>query len=77
VKAISGSTGRSAATVKAELKKEGDLGLVAQHSKGAQKTLFKPKPLTVPAVFAQLKEIALTSGNAVRGAGARARGRSR
>jgi DNA ligase-1 len=66
VKAIGGSTGRSAATVKAELKKEGDLGLVAQHSKGAQKTLFAPKALTVPAVFAQLTEIARAAGHSVR-----------
>jgi DNA ligase-1 len=65
VKAISATTGRSAATVKADLKKEGDLGLVAQHSKSAQKTLFKPKPLTVPFVFSNLKEIALSTGHSV------------
>ena len=29
-----------------------------------QKTLFKPKPLTVPFVFTNLKEIATTAGNA-------------
>ncbi|KIJ45160.1 hypothetical protein M422DRAFT_227796 [Sphaerobolus stellatus SS14] len=64
IKAISESTGRSAATVKADLKKEGDLGLVAQNSKNSQKTLFKPKPLTVPFIFKSLKEIALASGQA-------------
>ncbi|TFK30426.1 DNA ligase I [Coprinopsis marcescibilis] len=64
IKAIAESTGRSLAVIKADLKKEGDLGLVAMNSKNSQKTLFKPKPLTVPFVFAQLKEIALTSGNA-------------
>ncbi|KAH6917400.1 DNA ligase I [Coprinopsis sp. MPI-PUGE-AT-0042] len=63
IKAIAESTGRSLAVIKADLKKEGDLGLVAMNSKNSQKTLFKPKPLTVPFVFAQLKEIALTSGN--------------
>ncbi|KAF9568405.1 ATP-dependent DNA ligase [Agrocybe pediades] len=64
VKAIGESTGRSVALIKADLKKEGDLGLVAMNSKNNQKTLFKPKPLTVPYVFSNLREIALTSGNA-------------
>ncbi|THH01791.1 hypothetical protein EW026_g963 [Hermanssonia centrifuga] len=63
VKAIGESTGRSIAVVKADLKKEGDLGLVAQNSKNSQKTLFKPKALTVPFVFANLKEIALSTGH--------------
>lgn len=83
IKAISESTGRSLAVVKADLKKEGDLGLVAsasmqffhatalmtrmfsQNSKASQKTLFKPKSLTVPFVFTNLKEIALSSGHSV------------
>ncbi|KAF8227418.1 DNA ligase I [Tricholoma matsutake] len=63
IKAIGESTGRSISTIKAELKKEGDLGLVAMNSKNSQKTLFKPKALTVPFVFQNLKEIALTSGH--------------
>ncbi|KLO17007.1 DNA ligase I [Schizopora paradoxa] len=63
VKAIGESTGRSLATVKSDLKREGDLGLVAMNSKNSQKTLFKPKPLTVPFVFSNLKEIALSSGH--------------
>ncbi|KAF9237345.1 ATP-dependent DNA ligase [Melanogaster broomeanus] len=63
IKAISESTGRSLAVVKADLKKEGDLGLVAVNSKASQKTLFKLKPLTVPFVFVSLKEIAITSGH--------------
>ncbi|TFK93465.1 ATP-dependent DNA ligase [Polyporus arcularius HHB13444] len=63
LKAIGESTGRSMATVKADLKKEGDLGLVAMNSKNSQKTLFKPKPLTLPVVFKNLKEIALSSGH--------------
>ncbi len=81
IKAIGESTGRSLATIKAELKKEGDLGLVAmasrgswsisailmslQNSKNRQKTLAKPKALTIPFVFSNLKEIALTAGNSV------------
>ncbi|KAI6136621.1 ATP-dependent DNA ligase [Pisolithus sp. B1] len=63
IKAISESTGRSLATLKAELKKEGDLGLVAMNSKRGQKTLFRPRPLTVPFVFTNLREIALSSGH--------------
>ncbi|KAF9496185.1 ATP-dependent DNA ligase [Pleurotus eryngii] len=63
IKAIGESTGRSVGVVKADLKKEGDLGLVAMNSKNSQKTLFKPKPLTVPFVFTNLKEIATTSGH--------------
>ncbi|KAI0335234.1 ATP-dependent DNA ligase [Cubamyces sp. BRFM 1775] len=63
IKAISESTGRSMSVVKADLKKEGDLGLVAMNSKNSQKTLFKPKPLTLPTVFKNLKEIALSSGH--------------
>ncbi|KAI0031152.1 DNA ligase I, partial [Vararia minispora EC-137] len=60
IKAISESTGRNLAAVKASLKQEGDLGLA---SKNMQKTLFKPKALTVPYVFSNLKEIALSAGH--------------
>lgn len=37
-----------------------------QNSKNSQKTIFKPKPLTVRSVFKDLKEIAQISGNSVR-----------
>ncbi|KAN0133276.1 hypothetical protein V8E53_009000 [Lactarius tabidus] len=67
VKAIGESTGRSLQLIKADLKKEGDLGLVAMNSKNMQKTLFKPKALTVPFVFSSLKEIALSSGHSSQG----------
>lgn len=67
VKAIGESTGRSLQLIKADLKKEGDLGLVAMNSKNMQKTLFKPKALTVPFVFSNLKEIALSSGHSSQG----------
>ncbi|EKM83893.1 hypothetical protein AGABI1DRAFT_51454 [Agaricus bisporus var. burnettii JB137-S8] len=63
IKAIAESTGRSLAVIKADLKREGDLGLVAMNSKTSQKTLFKPKPLTLPFVFSHLKDIATTSGH--------------
>ncbi|KAG8942456.1 hypothetical protein FRC04_003624 [Tulasnella sp. 424] len=64
VKAIAESTGRKPKEVQADLKKEGDLGLVAKNSKNSQRLLFKPKPLTVPFVFSRLEEIAKTAGNA-------------
>ncbi|KAI9444788.1 DNA ligase I [Lactarius indigo] len=67
VKAIGESTGRSLQLIKADLKKEGDLGLVAMNSKNMQKTLFKPKALTVPFVFSNLKEIALSVGHSSQG----------
>ncbi|KAL1738955.1 ATP-dependent DNA ligase, partial [Schizophyllum fasciatum] len=63
IKAISESTGRNQAVIKADLKREGDLGLVAMNSKNSQRTLFKPKPLTLPFVFSRLKEIALSVGH--------------
>ena len=40
---------------------------VWQSSKNSQKTLFKPKPLTVPFVFSNLRDIALSTGHSVCG----------
>jgi DNA ligase-1 len=42
---------------------KGDLGLVAQASRGNQKTMMKPKPLTTLSVFEALKAISNMSGN--------------
>ncbi|CAE6423937.1 unnamed protein product [Rhizoctonia solani] len=63
IKAIGESTGRKMDAVKDELKKEGDLGLVAMNSRAMQKTLWKPKPLTLPFVFKSLLEIAQSTGH--------------
>ncbi|KAF8321224.1 DNA ligase I [Clavulina sp. PMI_390] len=63
-KAIAQSTGRKPDAIKADFKEVGDLGLVAMNSKGSQRTLFKPKPLSVPFVFSKLTEIAKVSGKA-------------
>ncbi|KAG2193366.1 hypothetical protein INT47_001023 [Mucor saturninus] len=63
IKAIAQSTGREIKTIKAEYVKCGDLGTIARDSKGSQKTLFKPKPLTVSHVFRTLKAVAQISGN--------------
>lgn len=65
MKAIGESTGRSSAQVKADYKKVGDLGEVAQASRRKQATLFAPKRLTVVYVFGVLKDIAKVSGNQV------------
>lgn len=63
IKAIATSTGRSIKAIKDDLNKYGDLGLVAQKSKGRQMILGTPKPLTVPIVFKILTEIANVTGN--------------
>ncbi|KAI8336881.1 ATP-dependent DNA ligase [Choanephora cucurbitarum] len=63
MKAIAQSTGRDMKQLKADYVKSGDLGTIAMSSKGSQRTLFKPKPLTVPHVFRTLKEVARITGN--------------
>ncbi|KAI8346783.1 ATP-dependent DNA ligase [Blakeslea trispora] len=63
MKAIAQSTGRDMKQLKADYAKIGDLGTIAMSSKGSQRTLFKPKPLTVPHVFRTLKEVAKITGN--------------
>ncbi len=63
MKAIAQSTGRTMDKLKDEMKKEGDLGQVAVNSRQKQKTMFKPKALSVPTVFKELTAIAKTTGN--------------
>ncbi|KAJ2785298.1 ATP-dependent DNA ligase Cdc17 [Coemansia javaensis] len=63
IKAIATATGRQAARIKQEHQELGDLGAVAQRSKTSQRTMFKPKPLSVSRVLATFKEIAQTSGS--------------
>ena len=62
MKAVCQATGRTMKNLKAEYVVEGDLGVIAQESRGTQTTMFKPKPLTVRSVFKTLKEIALIKG---------------
>jgi len=64
ISAISESTGRSLQFVKQELKKVGDLGIIAQNSRMTQKVMFQPPPLTNESVLAKFKQIADLSGNA-------------
>merc|ERR1719430_2536118 len=63
MKAIAASTSRSAAQIKADSGRLGDLGLVAEQSRGGQRTMFQPKQLTVQAVFEKLKDIAALTGH--------------
>jgi DNA ligase-1 len=63
IKAITTSTGRSTKRVKSDYEKSGDLGIVAEQSRSSQKTLFKPKPLTVRNVYKVFRKIANISGN--------------
>ncbi|XP_026810362.1 DNA ligase 1 [Rhopalosiphum maidis] len=65
LKAIVQTTGRSMAQVKSDVKKTGDLGIVAEKSKSNQKTMFKPTRLTVKSVFDKLKDISEMTGQAV------------
>jgi len=63
MKAIANTTGRSTAQIKTDAGKTGDLGLVAETSRGGQRTMFQPAHLTVAAVFARLKDIAALTGH--------------
>ena len=46
------------ATMKAELKKTGDLGDIAMNCKSTQRLLFPPPPLTVRSLFKEFKSLA-------------------
>ncbi|KAM4016461.1 DNA ligase 1 isoform 2-T3 [Anomaloglossus baeobatrachus] len=64
MKAVAQATGRQLDKIKAEAQEKGDLGLVAESSRGTQRTMFTPPKLMVPGVFNKLKEIARMTGNA-------------
>lgn len=63
IKALAQATGRKTDQIKAEVEKQGDLGLVAESSRGNQRLMFAPPKLTVSGVFDKLKEIAQLTGN--------------
>ncbi|XP_053212827.1 DNA ligase 1-like [Panonychus citri] len=62
MKALANATGRKVDHIKADIKKKGDLGLVAEDSRTTQSLLFRPPRLTVQGVFKSFREIALFSG---------------
>jgi len=51
VQALAQATGRQESKIKQEYSECGDLGSVASAARGMQKTMFKPKPLTLRGVF--------------------------
>ncbi|KAJ1898350.1 ATP-dependent DNA ligase Cdc17, partial [Kickxella alabastrina] len=63
IKSIATATGRQVSRVKLDHQELGDLGMVVQRGKSSQRTMFKPKPLSITKVFATFKEIATTSGS--------------
>ncbi|PSC72994.1 DNA ligase 1-like [Micractinium conductrix] len=63
IKALAQTTGRKEASIKTDYASSGDLGLVAYASRGTQKTMFPPPPLTLRGVFKAFKDIASTSGD--------------
>ncbi|RKP25204.1 ATP dependent DNA ligase domain-containing protein [Syncephalis pseudoplumigaleata] len=65
IKALSHTTSRDVSIIKADYVAKGDLGTVAQESRQNQKLLFgqKTASLTVPTVFATLREIASSTGH--------------
>ncbi|KAF5543718.1 DNA ligase 1 [Fusarium mexicanum] len=67
MKAIGETTGRSLQVIKADQKEIGDLGLVAVKSRSTQRTMFKPKALTIKGVHQGLMNIATVTGNGAQG----------
>eukprot|EP00958_Prasinococcus_capsulatus_P016898 scaffold1894_cov368-Prasinococcus_capsulatus_cf.AAC.5 len=63
LKVIAETTGKMETHVKREYEEIGDIGLLAQGSRSKQRTLFQPKPLTVPHVLKTFLTIASTEGN--------------
>ncbi|RDW65255.1 DNA ligase-1 [Coleophoma crateriformis] len=67
MKAIGEATGRSLQVIKQDQKEIGDLGLVAVKSRSKQRTMFKPKALTIRGVHKSLMDIATVTGNGAQG----------
>ncbi|KAM7354629.1 DNA ligase 1-like [Cochliomyia hominivorax] len=62
MKIICDSTGRKIDFIKSQTHLTGDLGIVAEQSKMAQRMMFKPAPLTIMGVYKKLKDIAKAPG---------------
>jgi DNA ligase-1 len=66
IKALAEASAKNVKYIREQLKKEGDLGAIAKTVKNTQRTMFKPKSLTVRSVFNEFKFIATSSGKNVR-----------
>jgi len=64
MKTVAETTGRKLQKIKEDVNETGDLGIVAEKSKGNQRLMFTPAALTVQSVFKKLKQVAETSGSA-------------
>ncbi|XP_075151744.1 DNA ligase 1 [Haematobia irritans] len=62
MKIICDSTGRKLDFIKSQTHATGDLGIVAEQSRMAQRMMFKPASLTISGVYKKLKDIAKTPG---------------
>ncbi|OIR58482.1 MAG: DNA ligase 1 [Amphiamblys sp. WSBS2006] len=62
VSAVSQTSGRRPQAIRAELRKAGDLGTVAQREKNSQSTMVRPKRLSVNSVFQKLREVSTVKG---------------
>lgn len=62
MKIICDATGRKMDFIKSQTHLTGDLGIVAEQSRMAQRMMFKPAPLTISGVFKKLKDIANAPG---------------
>ncbi|KAL9924277.1 DNA ligase 1 isoform X2 [Glossina fuscipes] len=62
MKIICETTGRKLDFIKSQTYEIGDLGIVAEQSRMAQRMMFKPAPLTISGVFKKLKDIAKAPG---------------
>ncbi|XP_059216449.1 DNA ligase 1 [Stomoxys calcitrans] len=62
MKIICDTTGRKMDFIKSQTHITGDLGIVAEQSRMAQRMMFKPAPLTIAGVFKKLKDIANAPG---------------
>lgn len=62
-RALCEATGSTLQAIKDKYNECGDLGLIAEQSRAKQRTLFTPNKLTIPGVFAKLREIGNAAGS--------------
>ena len=65
IKLVAEVTGRSAAKIKQAMAEIGDLGQIAETSKGSQKLMFQPARLTVRGVYESFLKVAKVKGKDV------------